>query len=296
MMQPLVSICCLAFNHEKYIRECLDGFIKQKCDFEFEILIHDDASTDGTQEIIKEYQLNYPKIVKPILQTENTYSKGIRATIEYNFPRAKGKYIAMCEGDDYWIDPLKLQKQVGFLEENSDYNFSVGKVLTIDEFGRKNKIHEFADPSKRNSYTLEDYITYRFSQTSSFLFRNDFTFPNFFKKAFSVDQALVICATKDKNIYFHDDIFSHYRINSSSVSFTTSQKERYTKMIQFWRDVKIFTENKYRISIFMNQLFIESHILSAKYDLYKPIHFIIKGIYIMRIKTLYKCKELFYGI
>lgn len=120
----LVSVCSITYNHEPYIRQCLEGFIMQQCDFKFEVLIHDDASTDGTQEIIKEFQEKYPDIIKPIFQTENQWSKGIRGiTAKFNFPRAKGKYIALCEGDDYWTDPLKLQKQVDFLEENSKIKF-----------------------------------------------------------------------------------------------------------------------------------------------------------------------------
>jgi len=93
----------------------------QQGDFEYEILIHDDASTDGTTKIIQEYELKYPEIIKPIIQTQNQYSQGVRGiNFIYNFPRAKGEYIAMCEGDDYWTDPLKLQKQVDFLESNEE--------------------------------------------------------------------------------------------------------------------------------------------------------------------------------
>lgn len=118
---PLVSICCITYNHVSFIRQCLDGFMMQKCSFNFEVLIHDDASTDGTQNIIQEYVTRYPDIIKPIYQKENQYSKGIDPNVKYNFSRAKGKYIAMCEGDDYWTDPYKLQKQVDFLESHPDY-------------------------------------------------------------------------------------------------------------------------------------------------------------------------------
>src|SRR5690554_319935 len=104
MKQPLVSICCLAFNHEKYIEICLEGFLFQKTTFPFEVLIHDDASTDRTAEIIKEYERKYPHIIKSIYQTQNQYSKGVGVNRVFNFPRAQGKYIAMCEGDDYWTD------------------------------------------------------------------------------------------------------------------------------------------------------------------------------------------------
>lgn len=114
-----VSISCITFNHGPFIRKCLDGFLMQHVNFPFEVLIHDDASTDGTQEIITAYQKKHPEIIFPILQSENQYSKGVRGmNAKFNFPRARGKYIALCEGDDYWTDPLKLQKQVDFLESN----------------------------------------------------------------------------------------------------------------------------------------------------------------------------------
>lgn len=122
---PLVSINCLTYNHIQYIRQCLDGFLMQKTDFKFEVLVHDDASTDGTADIIREYEAKYPDIIKPIYQTENQYKKGRGLCIGYDLQikRARGKYIADCEGDDFWTDPLKLQKQVDFLEANPDYGF-----------------------------------------------------------------------------------------------------------------------------------------------------------------------------
>jgi glycosyltransferase involved in cell wall biosynthesis len=122
MHEPLVSISCITFNHSLYIRTCLDGLINQRTNFDYEILIYDDASNDGTREIIEEYSLRHPNI-KAICQSENQYSKGVRGIMaRFNFPRARGKYIALCEGDDYWTDPYKLQKQVDFLEQNPDFS------------------------------------------------------------------------------------------------------------------------------------------------------------------------------
>ena len=117
---PLVSICTLVYNQEKFLKQYLEGIFLQKTTFSFEILIHDDASTDNSENIIREYQALYPDIIKPIIQTENQYSKGVDINLTYNFPRVKGKYIAICEGDDYWTDPLKLQKQVDFLEAHPE--------------------------------------------------------------------------------------------------------------------------------------------------------------------------------
>lgn len=127
----MVSIICDCYNHEKYIRACLDGFVMQECNFSFEVLIHDDASTDNSVAIIKEYEEKYPDIIKPIYQKENKYSSEENVWLDYQFPRATGKYIAICEGDDYWIDPLKLQKQVDFLESHEDYVLCYHKVQEL---------------------------------------------------------------------------------------------------------------------------------------------------------------------
>lgn len=122
--QPLVSICCITYNHEPYIEEALQGFLMQQTDFPFEILIHDDASTDNTAAIIRQYYANYPDIIKPIFQTDNQYSKGLRMNPVFNFPRAKGRYIALCEGDDFWINAYKLAKQVSEMTKYPDVGMS----------------------------------------------------------------------------------------------------------------------------------------------------------------------------
>lgn len=132
--EPLVSVCVITYNHGKYIRQCLDGILMQKVNFPYEILIHDDASPDDTADIIREYWKKYPTVIKPILQTENQYSQG-RAASKFNFDRAKAKYIAQCEGDDYWTDDGKLQMQVDFLEEHGEYVECGHNVRCINEYG-----------------------------------------------------------------------------------------------------------------------------------------------------------------
>lgn len=118
---PLVSVRCITYNHEPYIAQAIDGFLMQKTDFPFEVIIHDDASTDKTADIIREYERKYPLIIKPIYQTENQYSKRNGSIAKAIDPKLKGKYIAFCEGDDYWIDPNKLQMQVDFLEKKLEH-------------------------------------------------------------------------------------------------------------------------------------------------------------------------------
>ena len=129
MTSPImVSIVCNAYNQEKYIRDALDGFIAQKTNFSFEILVHDDASTDSTPDIIREYEEKYPELVKPIYQKENQWSQKICPSRNHQAPRVKGKYVAICEGDDYWTDPEKLQKQFDFLEANPEYTMCTCSV------------------------------------------------------------------------------------------------------------------------------------------------------------------------
>lgn len=132
MEEIKVSVLCAAYNHEKYIRSALEGFVMQKTSFKYEVIVHDDSSTDKTAEIIREYEQKYPEIVKPIYQSENQYSQGKDVIQEFMAPKAIGKYIALCEGDDYWTDDTKLQQQ--FYEmEAGNYSLCVHKVSCCNE-------------------------------------------------------------------------------------------------------------------------------------------------------------------
>lgn len=240
--EPLVSICCLTYNHEKYINACLEGFVSQKTDFNFEVLVHDDASTDDTANVVRIFEKRYPHIIKPIYQKENQFSKGITPTIKFNFPRVKGEFIAMCEGDDCWIDPLKLQKQVDFLRNNLEYNFSVSGYKSIDENGNILNVERF--PSRANALLIRDYITKRFSQTATFLFRNNFKFPTWVSRTYAFDQAIVLLATGEKKIKYHEEIFSLYRLHSGGLD--TSYKdfvERNNNYILLLKNIRTTNED-----------------------------------------------------
>lgn len=175
---PTVSVCCLAYNHENFIRDCLNGFLMQETSFPIEVLVHDDASTDRTASIIREYEERYPNEIKPIYQEENQWSKGIRPTVEFNFPRAKGKYIAMCEGDDYWTDPLKLQKQVDFLEKNKDFAITHHKTDLLKD----GKIQpDYLNSNTPEITTICDLAKGNYIRTLSMVFRNP-QYEGFFSK------------------------------------------------------------------------------------------------------------------
>ena len=132
----VVSVICLCFNHAKYLRRCFEGFLKQKVNFNVEILVHDDASTDDSQKIIREYERKYGNIFIGLFESYNQYCKGINIETDIMSKHIKGKYVAFCEGDDYWDDPYKLFKQVKALENNSNINFVVHKVKCVDLDGK----------------------------------------------------------------------------------------------------------------------------------------------------------------
>ncbi|MDO8945056.1 MAG: glycosyltransferase, partial [Desulfobacterales bacterium] len=144
-MKTVVSICCLTYNQAGLIRDALDSFLMQRTDFAFEVVIHDDASTDGTAEILKEYAERFPGIVRPLFEEENQFSKTGVYPILPCYRAARGRYIAECDGDDYWTDPRKLQKQVEFLEKNPAFVMCHHDYL-IEEAGKRRKPH--ADPPR----------------------------------------------------------------------------------------------------------------------------------------------------
>lgn len=217
---PLVSISCITFNHAPYLRECFDGFLMQQADFQFEVVVHDDASTDGTREVIEEYTAKYPDIFVPMYQTENQYSQGVRGMMaRFNFPRCKGKYIALCEGDDYWTDALKLQKQVDFLESNQDYVLVGGKTSTVSDIENFEIIRE---PVFRKEYDFNtgDLLLSNPLSTLTACFRNNIikVFPDIFYEGYAGDLALYLLLSKHGKCKFFSDNYGVYRKHSGGVS------------------------------------------------------------------------------
>ncbi len=176
MNEIKVSVFCLAYNHGKYVEETLKGFISQKTNFKYEVIIHDDASTDNTAEIIRRYEEEYPDVIKGIYQTENKYSKHIGITSNFILPKVSGRYVAMCEGDDYWTDPYKLQKQVDALDANEDCYMCVHKTEEVFANGEssgsvfpKTNIASGKIPSREFLTLCRAYSFH----TSSYMFRAD---------------------------------------------------------------------------------------------------------------------------
>ena len=135
--KPLVSIICATYNQKDYIAQTIEGFLMQKVNFPIEIIIHDDASTDGTADIVRKYEAEHPNLIKGIYQTENQYSRHVAIWNEFIYPQAQGKYYAECEGDDYWTYPNKLQHQIDFLESHPEYILSHTSFKYYDQTNKK---------------------------------------------------------------------------------------------------------------------------------------------------------------
>ena len=172
MEQPLVSIICTVFNHGPYLRACLDGFVMQKTSFPFEIVIHDDASTDDSAQIIREYEAEYPELFRPVYQTKNQYSQNVNIWGHIQFPMAKGKYIAICEGDDCWTDPYKLQKQFDFMEKNPDCSLCFHNAM-IHWYDSDKPDEIYADIIDR-FYSGEELLNNWICPTASYFLRTCF--------------------------------------------------------------------------------------------------------------------------
>jgi glycosyltransferase involved in cell wall biosynthesis len=173
---PLVSISCLTYNHENYIQNAIESFFIQKTNFLFEILIHDDASIDNTTKIIRKYETTFPDIIKPIYQIKNIFSKLDGTIFKIQICRARGKYLALCEGDDFWIDPLKLQKQVNFLDANLEYALVATDVILIDNAGNQISDNEMIVKQKtfnRSDITFFDLLQANLVNTPTVVVRTD---------------------------------------------------------------------------------------------------------------------------
>ncbi len=292
MIDIAVSICCLVYNHKDYIRQALDSFLMQKTNFKFEILINDDCSTDGSTEIIREYEAKYPDIIKPLYHEENQYSKSTRTgnmmSILFNFPRVRGKYVAMCEGDDFWTDSHKLQKQFDIMERHPDCAFTAHTVRCANE---KGEILKETIPLKNDvsvgMLTSKEAISgicrlpYMF-QTSSYFFRAEYLpemigqTPEFFEYSSSMDVLFMLYFSSKGKVYFSDEEMSCYRLQStSSIMSALNQKDKaknqklinhYTNHLKSLRAYDEYTNKQYQESIGFAIRKAEYHLMLLKGD------------------------------
>ena len=228
----MVTIRCITYNHERYIRQCLEGFTMQKTNFRFEAIVHDDASTDGTANKIREYAEKYLDIIKPIFETENQYSKHDGSIARILNEHTHGKYVAMCEGDDYWIDPLKLQKQVDFLENNPEYTMCFHNAVVYKE--EIPNVSLFNLMKYDEDLSIHDAIHKWLVPTASIVFRRDAipNYPQWMPRIYSGDYSLVLLALYYGKVRYLHSISSVYRLSYSTGSMSTLMKNQGMFVIQ----------------------------------------------------------------
>ena len=226
-MEKLVTVYCLSYNHKAYIIDALEGFIKQETNFAYEVIVHDDASTDGTADIIMQYAQKYPDIIKPILQEKNIFAQKIDAFQNYILPKASGKYIAICEGDDYWNDVHKLQMQVDFLENNIDYSACVHNSYKLNVNTEKQV--KMYNQKKDYDLTINDVYSCggQSYQTSSLMYRKEYaySFPHFFSYVWPIgDYPLALYLITKGKIRYINKTMSTYRVGSEG-SWTNRSRD-----------------------------------------------------------------------
>ena len=233
-----VSVLCAAYNHEEYLRQTLDSFLNQKTDFPFEVLVNDDASTDSTGDIIREYAAKYPEIIRPFYQKENLYSRRINLYDVVFFPACRGEYIAVCEGDDYWNDPEKLQLQVNWLDAHPEYSACV-----------HNSIGRFTDQPDKVLFAQDGDRDIPFEQvvqgmshayhTSSILARREFILnpPDYrdvaYHQGYFTDYAVGVRLGLAGKVRFLDRCMSVYRIGSNPSAWSRGVGQEYHKLKRF---------------------------------------------------------------
>ena len=225
MNAPLVSVCLITYNHIKYISQAIDGVLNQKTDFKWELIIADDFSTDGTREIILGYRQKFPNSIKLILQSENVGAAKNWKDLIFS---ANSKYIAYFEGDDYWIDPTRIQNQVTVLENNPEIILCAGNSVVIDDRqpGVVKYFRPYISRCTLNQMRLPDLIKYFPAfQTSSTLFRNfNRNWPSFVFSSIVGDLPLFTFLASKGNIYYTDDVLSCYRLHEGGLSRLSKKK------------------------------------------------------------------------
>lgn len=271
---PLVSVFMVTYNHEKYIRQCLQSVIDQKTKFKIEVVIGEDCSTDGTRLILKEFKEKYPEIIKPIYHDVNV-GPSLNA-YEFVFPNLKGKYVACLEGDDYWTDVYKLQKQVDFLEENAGYKIAASQsLIEID-----GKIISNTNTFTNDTFTLEDLLIKSRFETASFIFRNEpiIIIPDWFITYGTDVDALVFWILKDGHkAYVMKEVMSVYRYHAGGATKQKNYQQKVDYYIGMLDRFNQSTNGKFDRSIKAKKLSVYTQFNLFILSYPKRISFILKN-------------------
>ena len=283
MNNIMVSINCITYNHEKFIADALDSFIMQKVDFDYEILIHDDASTDKTADIIRMYEEKYPSLINAIYQSENIQSKGVKICT-YNQMRARGKYIAMCEGDDYWTDPYKLQKQVDYMEKHPSCSLCVHAGYTVND--NKELLKKHVRPYIGNKeFSVQEIISSGggLFATNSMLYVRELAEnrPHFYEMSPVCDYPLMILFALQGSVHYIDAFMSAYRVGVqgswSDRTFSDNEKtvKHFEGTLEMLDELNRYTNYEFIDSIEFrkNQIRFNLNLILGKFDALKTSQF-----------------------
>ena len=232
LAKPLVSVCMITFNHEKYVRQAIEGVIMQQCSFPFELVIGEDCSTDSTREICEQFVKQYENIIRLLPSERNL---GMMPNFIRTLQACTCKYIALCEGDDYWTDPYKLQKQVDFLEKNSTFSGVFHNVLIKNENSDHNLI---STAIQEGIYTQHDIYVNNVVPTLSLVFRNKITFPQWLGKVSLGDWYLHILNTNKGPYYCINEIMGVYRKTTSGAFSGLDKLAKAKARLEFYLKTK----------------------------------------------------------
>ena len=285
---PLVSICCLTYNHARFVRQCLDGFLMQKTDFPFEILVHDDASTDGTDDILREYEAKYPDKVFALYEKENRFTHGYRGRMDivFNYSRARGKYIASCEGDDYWTDPLKLQKQVDFMESHPEYSICFHRCQRYNEqtgqFEPDLCGPLFARGEQGVDITIEMFFKDWITQPLTMLFRTAMFSPEWQKRyKYYRDQHEIYHLLKAGKGYLFAFVGGVYRLHAGGIASQISKAQYCTVTLPI--DKEFYRKNRIPEARHVYGETLQCHVdLYADTNKWKALRYALEQLFVTR--------------
>jgi glycosyltransferase involved in cell wall biosynthesis len=244
----LVNICMITYNHVDYITESIESILKQVTDFSIQFIIGEDKSTDGTREICIEYAEKFPNKIKLITTAENV---GMANNFLRTYQACTGKYIAFCEGDDYWTDPYKLQKQVDFLEANASYSACFHNVvMKLQREGEQREwiLHESLS---KDTFDTEDVLAPWFIPSLSFVFVNypDFKLPDWFFNCQYGDLPFMLLLSLRGNFKYLNEVMGVYRLHDTGLSAVHKSYDKIIVMVYIYASFDIYTKYKYHAAI-----------------------------------------------